>query len=363
MTIPCSRCGASLAFPTEPDAVVVSCGYCHATTPLTAEHVRLRQEQQQAIDERRARAAMLDDERRSKRWEQKIWVLGFLGIFAVVGGSVAWSMWTGMNGSPSSGIVTRSAPAVEDPESLARLAPAVQELAARGCRHVVQAPMSAQGRVESTVQMSAGGNCLRALVATATAGVQLTATLRTPTRAEHAAVREPGAAGPAEILELEHCPTETGEHVLTLEAAPEASFAHALVDCEPQREKHRDDPARNGWERVQAELASLREVGCDEVLLAPQTVAGAQQLTAELDGTRCTALVMAGDADNPVTVELRTPFGERAQAPAAATLVRLVHCAATKGPHAVDVRPTTDGYFTLAGLACPKASQARLEAR
>jgi ribosomal protein L40E len=354
MTVPCNRCGASLPFPAELDAVVVVCRYCHATTPLAAEHVRLRQEQQRAIDERKARAAMLDDERKSKRQERTVWVLGFAGIFAIVAGSVAWSLWTGTSGSSSSGVTTTVVP-VEDPESLARLTPVVQELAAQGCRHVVEAPNSAQGRVESTVQMSAGGSCLRVLAATASADVRLSATMRTPTRTEHDAVREPGADGPAEILDLEHCPTETGEHVLTFETTPEASFAHALVDCEPQREKYRDDPSRNGWQRVQGELASLRSAGCDEVLLTPETVSGEQQLTAELNGTRCTVLVAAGDADDPITVELRTPFGERVQAPDAATLVRLVYCAPTKGPHKIEVKPTTDGYFTIAGLACPKS--------
>jgi len=353
MTIPCSRCGASLALPIEPDALVVACGYCHATTPLSAEDVRLRQQQQQAIDERKARAALLEEERTSKRLERKVWVLGFVGIFAVVAGSVAWSIATSPSGSPSSG---SAATLVDDPQSLARLTPRMQELAAQGCRHVVQAPQSVEGRLEHTVQMSEGGNCLRVLGATASDGARLSATMRTPTRVEHGAVREPGAA---EILELEHCPTETGEHVITFTTEPEASFAYALVDCDPQREKHRNDPSRNGWQRVQAELATLREAGCDEVLLPPQTVFGEQQLTADLNGTRCTVLVAAGDTDNPVTVALRTPFGEQAQAPDAATLVRLVYCAETEGPHPVQVQPTTDGYFTLAGLACPKAFGAR----
>jgi hypothetical protein len=360
MTIPCSRCGASLALPAEPDAVVVVCGYCHATTPLTTEHVRLRQEQQQAIDERKARAAMLDDERASKRWERRLWALGFAGIFAIAIGSVALSIGLDTSSAPSSEDAP-TATLVDDPQSLARLAPRTQELAAQGCRHVVQAPLSVQGRLEHTVQMSEGGSCLRVLAATATAGVRLLATMRTPTRAEHDAVGEPGADGVAEILELEHCPTETGEHVLTFTADPDASFAYALVDCAPQREKHRDDPSHNGEQRVRAELAKLRDAGCYEVLLPPQTVWGGQLLTAELDGTGCTVLVAASDSDNPVTVSLRTPFGEQAQALDPATLVRLVYCAKTKGPHPIEVKPTTDGYFTMAGLECPKSSQHRLE--
>lgn len=238
----------------------------------------------------------------------------------------------------------------EDPQSVARVTQALSKLEATGCTYVVTSPRSVTEKYTTTLEMKAGGACVHVL-ASAPASESLDVRIVTPL-AKTIAAR--AAAG--QVVDLEHCPDESGSRNLDVTASPAGPFAVALVDCAPAREKYRDDRSKNGLDRVSRRLEALRAKGCREVLFAPKTVADEQSFTATLArGAGCAVVVAASSDDNPLSAELRTPLGRVAAKPDPAPEIQLSHCATTSGPHPLTIRPKTGNYYTVGAVNCPRA--------
>ncbi|MBI4952317.1 MAG: hypothetical protein HY908_09805 [Myxococcales bacterium] len=364
----CGHCGAELLLPADPSALAAPCGYCQHSTQLPLELVRFRQQQAQTLRQHQAQEQAQAFEHKARKVAGGVWLFMWIGIPLVVVGSVGFILWRTLGSIPSiPSTPSRPAAQVEgeqpaerakappDPKLAERVAPAVAALAQQGCKEVVRAPEVVRGRVETLATMHEGGNCLH-VVAAGAAGVRVSASVVPPTSKATRGDQQ------GDALDLEHCPREDGPHKVELGAADGADFAFALVDCPPARERYRDDPAKNGLGLVQARMRELAAGGCGRVLLPPKTAFGAGGLTATLaPGPQCLVILAAtGLPANTLTVELKTPFGDRVPAPAVATQVRLVFCPKDAGPHPITIKPATSDYYAMASMECPRGVAEKL---
>lgn len=331
----CERCGAALPPPSDPSAAFVICTYCQTANSIPDAMRRPRAAPNAAVSATPAK---------SNTGTLIALALAVPIVIAVVIGVTIWSA-VSKNDSSS----TAAAPP-EDPQSLARVTAALSKLEAKGCDYVVTTPRSLSQNYSTTLDMKAGGNCVHVL-ASAPPNESLDIRIRTPSAKTVAAHASSG-----QVADLEHCPADSGSRTLDITVAPSGPFALAVVDCAPAREKHRDDPEKNGLSRVSRRLEALGKKGCREVLFAPRTVSDEQSFTATLvHGAGCAVVVAAsGSDDNPLTAELRTPLGRVAGKPDPAAQVELGYCAATSGPHPLTIRPKTNDYYTVGAVNCPR---------
>ncbi len=123
---------------------------------------------------------------------------------------------------------------------------------------------------------------------------------------------------------------------------------------QPVRPPPSRDDRSTGMTRMTALMKVATTAGCKRVVMAPQVMQGPQQMTwTAVTGSCVHFFVTTGVRDNPLSVELRTPFGERLETPAASTEMDFTQCPKTKGPHRLDIRPATEDFYTLSGVECP----------
>jgi hypothetical protein len=276
---------------------------------------------------------------------------GLLGILAVGGGVLAL-VFAGVGAQGTSTPVTLSD--ADRKANLAALEAKILPLKAVGCTRGVVTPVANTNATTVTLNMHADGNCARLVMASISPGALLEVSAKPPV----------GAAIPGRskgALELELCPTETGDHVLSL-SGPATGYAHAVVDCPPAREKFANDPEKNGSATVSARLKALTAAGCSKVLLAPDRFSGPQSLTSSMDvGRFCAVLVAATGVDGArLGLHVASPIGETLADAKPAPVVESVLCAKMAGPHKIELKPTTLYYFTLAGIDCPRKVAERL---
>jgi hypothetical protein len=347
--IVCPNCGANVPPPPEVDATFATCNHCHFRVALSVQWVEARQRQQLAIDRRHHENVARTEERKSKNKERLVWTLGIGGIFVVVGGIIAVTVGGSLWDQKVEGERRAAEQAVQQASGkvrLAELAPVLERLKQAGCTHEVEAPHFAVGPQVSTLTMKAGGSCLHAVAASA-GSVQ--ASIAAPSGK---AAQKVGQG----VIDLEHCPAESGEHRFELAAAADDVVALAMLDCPPAFEKHKDDPAKNGLERAQARLAVLEKAGCKRVILPPKPVTGDRSLTASMEpGAFCTVLVASsGSKQNALSLKMTSPMGDIVGSPAPASDMELAYCAKVAGDHAVVVAPSNLDYYTLAAMECPR---------
>lgn len=329
----CQRCGAALPPPGAPDSAFVVCAYCQTANPVP-EAMRIRPSPPATPVTTAGRSA-------------GPWLAVGLGVPVVTLAIVGIAIFAGTSHQSSES----PAPAANDPQSLTRVSQALAKRESDGCNYVVTSPQNVASKYSTTLDMKAGGSCLHVL-ASAPPTETLDVRIVTPTSKTLTARAQAG-----QVVDLEHCPDESGSSSLDVTTTPAGPLAVALVDCAPEREKHRDDPARNGLTRVSHRLEALRAKGCREVLFAPKTITDEQSFTATLvPGAGCAVVVAASGSDaNPLTAELRTPLGRIAAKPDPASEIQIVYCAATSGPHPLTIRPKTDDYYTMGAVNCPRA--------
>jgi len=134
----------------------------------------------------------------------------------------------------------------------------------------------------------------------------------------------------------------------------------------PERPPPSKDDRSSGMLRMTALMKEASAKGCKRVVMAPQTMQGGHQLTwTAVTGSCVRFFATTGVSDNPIGVELRTPFGERIQTPAASVEIDFTECPKNKGPHRLNITPATDDYYTVGSVECPmpKSTTPRKRAR
>ena len=342
----CSRCGAAVTVPEDLNVETFRCEYCGTVGPLPEELRRARTLERQTRERNANASAPMPDTTATRQAPGMLaWVIvsGVLGIVAA-GGAVVF-----MTKSQSS--LATPATTLSDADrsaNLAALEAKLLPLQAQGCKRTVIAPVADTEEAKFSLGMQADGNCARLVMVSTSAGALLGATLKPPVGD---AIRREGKGA----LEVEHCPTESGDHALTL-SGPASGYAHAVVDCPPAREKFVDDPEKNGSAAVSARMKSLRDAGCSRVLLAPERVSGPKTLTSTMEPGRFCAVLVAATGVPGAKLGLRaaSPIGEKLAEASPAPLIETVLCAKMAGPHKIEVTPTTAHYYTVAGIDCPK---------
>jgi hypothetical protein len=340
----CVRCGAAIGVPEDLYAETACCAYCGTVRPLPEELRRARTFERQAR-ERSAKAHTEVPDTYAKRQASGMlaWVIvsGVLGIVAA-GGAVVW-----LGGTDTK----TNVPELSDSDrraNLAALEAKLVPLRKAACNHTVVAATARTVAASLSLNMHADGNCARLVMASTAPGAALGASLKPPAAA---AIRLDGKG----TLELEHCPTETGDHALAL-TGPTSGYAYTVVDCPPEREKFVDDPEKNGSSAVSARMKALRDAGCSRVLLAPERLSGPRSLTSTMEpGRFCAVLVAAtGVPGAKLGLRVASPIGEKLADVPPAPIVESVLCAKMAGPHKLELSPTTQHYYTLAGIDCPR---------
>jgi hypothetical protein len=314
---------------------------------LSDEWVARQRRAREARDASEHAAAERTDQRQAARFERRIWVFGIGAIMALIVGITAFSIYRASSSSNTRTVVHQQPAVTQAHLDLGeRVRQRLIALDAEGCTHVVEGATVLRGKAEHVLRMNAGGHCLRA-IAGATSPDDLSAKIVSPTGKETAGVARDG------LVELEHCPTEDGQHTF---AAAADELAYALIDCPPAREKYRDDPTKNGLELVGNRMEQLQNAGCDHVLLPPKSHVGDQTMTAKMDPGRYCAVIIAGSAmpDNALTAAFTTPFGKAIDVPTASTFVEIVHCASKAGPHELSIKPSMLEYYAIGAMDCPK---------
>ncbi len=152
----------------------------------------------------------------------------------------------------------------------------------------------------------------------------------------------------------------TAIFVLIVAASGSAQSAHGssratpAPPTEPPRPPPSKDDRSSGMTRMTALMKAANGSGCKRVVMAPEVMQGGHELTwTAVTGSCVRFFATTGVADNAIEVELRTPFGERLETPAASTEIDFTQCPKNKGPHKLHIVPATDDYFTIAGVECP----------
>ncbi len=110
-----------------------------------------------------------------------------------------------------------------------------------------------------------------------------------------------------------------------------------------------------GEARMTARLKELYVKGCKDVLMPPQTTSGEQTLDTKfvLNGRCVRVLAISAGAGNTLTLEMKTPFGDKLATPPASAEVDFTYCPKTAGPHPTHIIPATSDDYTVAAVECP----------
>jgi hypothetical protein len=356
------RCGASVTVPADLYVETTRCAYCGTVTPLPDELAqaraverRVREEKARAEAEAHARAqagsALSNAAKQATSMVGWIVAMGALGILAVAG-AIVFLVSREVETARASAV--RRLSDVDRQANLAALEAKLRPLREGGCKRVVVNPEAGSVAANLSLRMHADGNCAKLVMASTAPGAALEVKW-TPAGDVGFQKSDKGA------LELEHCPTITGEHKLAL-TGPVSGYAYSVVDCPPAREKFAADPEKNGNAAVSARLKALTAAGCSRVLMAPEKHSGSRTVTATMSpGPFCAVVVAAtGVPGAKLGLSATSPIGEAVATVPPAPVVESVLCPKTAGPHKIEVAPTTPHYFTVAGVDCPKKVAAKL---
>lgn len=353
----CPRCGASVTVPDDLYVETTRCAYCGTVTPLPDELAQARQTER-LVREQKAKARAHAEQQSSfthaaKRATSMVgWIVAMaaLGTLVVACITVYFVM---RQSEPARASVVQTLSDADRRASLAALEAKLGPLRDGGCKRVVVNPEAQSVAATLSLRMNADGNCAKLVMASSAPGA-LGVTWTPP-----AGTAE--KKSDASALELEHCPTVSGEHALAL-TGPTSGYAYSVVDCPPAREKFATDPEKNGSATVSARLKTLTSAGCSRVLLAPEKRSGSSTLTATMrPGPFCAVVVAAtGVPGAKLALSAASPIGETLATVPPAPVVESIMCPKTAGPHKIEVTPTTPHYFTIAGVDCPKKVAGRL---
>ncbi|MEO7037966.1 MAG: hypothetical protein ABI548_28625 [Polyangiaceae bacterium] len=340
----CGRCGAPLAPPSDFGVWLVRCQYCGF------EHELADRAGRQAFAERRQREAegaaqelaaaaqrQLANQTKAKGTRNLTLLLVGVPILLVFGvvGVVVHLVSNATEQLVTIPTITAPPPALEGLADKARAA---------GCGTVVVQPAFENQEYSGSFHL-VHSECIRFLaVADPPAALSLYITDPTGAVAAH-----PGASGP---FDNTYCPKATGEYKLKLRGA--AQFWIEALGC---TRTFGTDPESTGKTKVGAKLKQLMTHGCYQISLATETFTDERKLTIPLDAGTCFDLFAAtGVPDNELKLTLSTPFGETvAPIPPTANELELPYCAASAGPHIMELSAALDGPFSAAIAICTRS--------
>jgi hypothetical protein len=353
----CARCGAPLVLPSDYGAWLVRCQYCGFEHELPdragrqAYADRRRQEQEAAA---RAQAEAVARDAWNKKSSRNRSIQRFL-LVAVPIGLVIGAVWF-IEHFVTFTTDTASAQISQQLSKISELStppPAMLALGtkakASGCPTAVDQPTFANNEYSGTYTL-VKSECIRFL-AVATPAAPLALLITDP-----AGVVTTRSA-PTGTLDTSYCPKTEGSYQSKIRGA--AQFWMQAVAC-PR--KFGEDPVTTGKEKVAARLKELMTHGCFDIALANTVFFDDRKFTTSLNPGTCFDVIAAtGVSDNDLTVTMSTPFGESvAPMPAPATSFEVAYCAASAGPHVVDVGPAVNGPFAAAIAVCNRSALPKL---
>src|SRR5439155_3238974 len=103
-------------------------------------------------------------------------------------------------------------------------------------------------------------------------------------------------------------------------------------------------------------MKQLYGKGCTNVIMPPAQVQGDRTLDTKFvqNGTCVRVLVVTGSTENKLTLTMKNPFGEDLPTPVAGTEIDFTYCPKQSGPHPTHIDATTDDFYTVAAVECPK---------
>lgn len=116
------------------------------------------------------------------------------------------------------------------------------------------------------------------------------------------------------------------------------------------------DAKSTGQTRTTELMKQLYDKGCKNVVMPPERAQGDTKLDTKLvAGTCVRVLVVTGSAENKLTLAMKNPFGEELKTPAASSEVDFMYCPKQSGPHPTHITATTEDFYTVAAVECPKS--------
>ncbi len=333
-----------MALPSDFGVWLVRCQYCgfeHELADRAGRQAFAERRQQEAARAAREQAAAVERQLADKKKASSARNLTLLLVAVpvlLIGGVVG--LVVHLISVASEHVVTVPT-TLTPPPALALLA---SKAKASGCNTVVDHPAFENKEYSGSFHL-VKSECIRFL-ASAEPAAALSLYITDPTGAVAA---RPGTSGP---FDSTYCPKTTGEYQVKLRGAPE--FWIEALGC-PRT--FGTDADSTGKAKVGAKLKQLMTHGCYQISLATETFADERKLTVPLEAGTCFDLFAAtGVPDNELTLTLSTPFGESvAPMPAAANELDLGYCAASSGPHIMELSAAVDGPFSAAIAICNRA--------
>jgi hypothetical protein len=346
----CARCGAPLALPSDFGVWLVRCQYCGFEHELPDRPARQAYAEQQRQDAARAaqaqaQAAAAERARQTTLRGRRATLVGSIAVTLVilvgVTGVVAYAVTHATNA-----IIPTFALGTTPPPALSALA---SKATAEGCPTVLDGPSARSGDYQGTFAI-VKRECMRFLAVSSTV---TPLTLRVTDPAGAVSTR----SAPSGTLDTTFCAKENANHVVKISGA--SPFWLEARTC-PRT--FANDASTTGMAHVSARLKQLMTHGCYEVSLAASTFSDERKLTTPLDAGMCFDLLAAtGVTDNLIQAKISTPFGENiAPLPSPATNLEIPYCAATAGPHTVELSPAVDGPFSIAIAICNRSALPRV---
>ncbi len=333
-----------MALPSDFGVWLVRCQYCgfeHELPDRAGRQAYADRRRQELEGAARAQAEATARQAWNKKNARRRTIQGLLlvtvPIALVIGAVVFIESFVTFSSDTSSAQLLR--PSTPPPELLALSAKAK----ASGCPTAVDQPTFANKEYSGTYTL-VKSECIRFL-GVATPAAPLTLLITDP------AGLVTTRAAPTGTLDASYCPKTEASYQVKVRGAPE--FWLQALAC-PR--KFGEDPLTTGKEKVAARLKELMTHGCFEIALANTVFFDDRKFTTSISPGTCFDVVGAtGVADNELTVTMSTPFGESvAPMPAPATGFEVAYCAASAGPHVVEVGPAVNGPFSVAIAECSR---------
>ena len=123
------------------------------------------------------------------------------------------------------------------------------------------------------------------------------------------------------------------------------------------RDTRPTDPQYTGLNHLNGTMATLRQAGCEYVVMEPVMSEGESTYSVNMhSGGDCVEVIAAtGVATNTLTMSMTTPFGSPVPAPAPSYLVRIAHCPQEEGSFPVTITAAEEYYYHVAVVGCPRS--------
>ncbi len=117
------------------------------------------------------------------------------------------------------------------------------------------------------------------------------------------------------------------------------------------------DAKSTGQTRTTELMKQLYDKGCKNVIMPPERAQGDTKLDTKFvaNNTCVRVLAVTGVAENKLTLSMKNPFGEELKTPTASGEVDFTYCPKQSGPHPTHITATTEDFYTVAAVECPKS--------